>query len=248
METLKNEEIILKKLEKIDNKYGLDEKTSIKSKYEEIMERAGGFIEALGGSDNETQITVYVADSKVIRTTFEWGVNKITIDNTKTNEMIGSSIKITNEQSTTDIEISRKLNNGFNLSLDVKSVIDEEELATNAYIEFVKNGKNITRSFNIETMSDLKISFKNDIMITDHIEFKKIKEFVLNNSSSKTIKKLFEQIKEELMEKYQIEENEDLPLANSIAYEFVVEPLFEATISDIAESTINTFNSNLLEY
>ncbi|MBQ9658863.1 MAG: hypothetical protein IJV31_08910 [Clostridia bacterium] len=219
LENLKSEEIVLNKLSKIQNKIGNE--VDLKEEYAEALEKEISAlkknVEKLKESSetNEIKILVNVENGKTVRVRAEDKNGYLTMETVKTNELIGTDIKFVSSrednQDSATVSISRKLNNNFNLSIEFKLAQNDEESTQTASIEIGKDeNNNIIRNF-MSSTENLQISFKNDIIITDHIEFDDINtvgNIVLNDLDAETLQNIMDLIGEQAQETYDFENNE----------------------------------------
>lgn len=212
MEQLKNDKIILSKLEAIDTISMNDETNSLKQKYIYSLE------ESLEGLDNmqysdDLIINVYEKDGKTIRIKIEEGFYTITIDTIENDEILGVNIKsvsLENQiEDTIQIDLTKYKSEYYNLAIEIKNVT-EEERNTICEIKATNNEKNIKLEYSIQSTVDeetTKAIITSDIDLVEQVEdmiilTENINNITLNNLDEQRCIAILEQVRNIATQKY----------------------------------------------
>lgn len=198
LETLKQDEIILKKLEKIDeilNEYELD---SIKENFVESIQKMRDSInkeETI--EDKNIVITVYEENKKTVRIKLEEGNEYITVDTSEQEDKRQIDINYTNIDEE-NMQVSSKITftkeNDNKLVMQFNNVVGEERNSFNISAELIENENNTQINVVID-IEDNQITFTRNINIVDEINFdvtlNNTNSIILNNLSSERLSYIF---------------------------------------------------------
>ena len=197
LETLKQDEIILSKLEKIDemlNDYEID---SIKESFLEVIENKlnpSDEDEENIAEDNENIIvTVYEQKKETIRVKLEQGIEYITVDTFEQEGKKQIDINYTSideENTQLSIRVTFIRENENKLIVQFNNIEGEEQQSSDLSIELIEN-ENGTKMDLIINGDESKITFTRNINIVDEIDYKVILDntnsIILNDLSSEQL-------------------------------------------------------------
>lgn len=209
LDTIKNDEVILGKIDKIQNIYNEitlgNNNINIKEKIQQKIESTIQNINQNNIGSEQTKITVYEVNGKTIKTEIQGDSYKISLDFIENNEKYFNA-KITKsdktEESVTITETSDKVNIGVNKSTDdvTKQLNFERTVEVNDSKETVKNTlayedntkkAELAVNKNIEKTTDIKekVEFNNDNSVNlttlDQDQAKNIYDTVQNGINNK---------------------------------------------------------------
>ena len=201
LETLKQDEIILSKLEKIDemlNDYEID---SIKESFVEAIdnklnpsnEDEEDIIEDEKQDDENIVVTVYEQNKETIRIKLEQGIEYITVDTfeqegKKQIDINYTNIDEDNTQLSSRVTFIRENEN--KLIIQFNNIEGEEQQSSDLSLELIEN-ENGTKMDVIINGDESKITFTRNINIVDEIDYKVILDntnsIILNDLSSEQL-------------------------------------------------------------
>ena len=259
---IENDEIILNKIDEI----GLDK--------EKFINQIDEYLENLGIDQQlpTVKITVYSKDGETLRTVIEYGVEKVTIENSIDNNVqklnIQKIVLNDNEQKEQTIEIQKaqeNSNENYNIKLNIVNGTQQENIEfniqmqnNNDYIETITNIKYIEEITNIEITLNNTVNTEitestqldetNNIILTDLDDA--TRENVLNIVKTAIPERITSRI-QELIEKLKVQEyinqlvtpKEELPQEE--------EPIEETENSggeQMSQVDINRFNAKFEFY
>lgn len=219
LETLNQDEIILSKLEKIDEKLAEYETDSLKDAYLELIQ---DMTNSLNGEEvteedmpeeEKTEesnliITVYEANKETVRIKLEKDLDFITLDTIRQDAKKQLDLNITtmdeeNTQSANKISMVKENDNKLNITF--YNIEGEEQQSMNINIEVTEkdNTRKISTILNVE---EQQIKLISEIKIVDEIDFKvtldNSNNIILNNLSLEQIVTIFGQLGERLNTEY----------------------------------------------
>ena len=219
LETLNQDEIILSKLEKIDEKLAEYETDSLKDAYLELIQDMTNSLngEELTEEDMPEEekteesnliITVYEANKETVRIKLEKDLDFITLDTIRKDAKKQLDLNITtmdeeNTQSANKISMVKENDNKLNITF--YNIEGEEQQSMNINIEVTEkdNTRKISTILNVE---EQQIKLISEIKIVDEIDFKvtldNSNNIILNNLSLEQIVTIFGQLGERLNTEY----------------------------------------------
>lgn len=219
LETLNQDEIILSKLEKIDEKLAEYETDSLKDAYLELIQDMTNSLngEELTEEDMPEEekteesnliITVYEANKETVRIKLEKDLDFITLDTIRQDAKKQLDLNITtmdeeNTQSANKISMVKENDNKLNITF--YNIEGEEQQSMNINIEVTEkdNTRKISTILNVE---EQQIKLISEIKIVDEIDFKvtldNSNNIILNNLSLEQIVTIFGQLGERLNTEY----------------------------------------------
>lgn len=252
LEALKQDEIILAKLQIIDEMLQEYELDSIKESFVEAIQEEIDFLnEEEIIEDENIAITVYEENRRTVRIRLEQGLNYITLDTTETDGKKQIDIDYTSidEENT---QLSRKVTiikeNDNKLSIQFNNVEGEEQYNTNLSVQLTENENN-TKIDVVINGKENQMTFSRNINIVDEINYNvtldDTNNIVLNELSSEQISYIFGILGERLNTEY-VE-----PLGTALEPIIMIITMNE--IFDVGEESIFTeeelqFNSKFEEY
>lgn len=259
---IENDEIILNKIDEI----GLDK--------EKFINQIDEYLENLGIDQQlpTVKITVYSKDGETLRTVIEYGVEKVTIENSIDNNVqklnIQKIVLNDNEQEEQTIEIQKaqeNSNENYNIKLNIVNGTQQENIEfniqmqnNNDYIETITNLKYIEEITNIEITLNNTVNTEitestqldetNNIILTDLDDA--TRENVLNIVKTAIPERITSRI-QELIEKLKVQEyinqlvtpKEELPQE-----EEPIEETENSSGEQMSQVDINRFNAKFEFY
>ena len=259
---IENDEIILNKIDEI----GLDK--------EKFINQIDEYLENLGIDQQlpTVKITVYSKDGETLRTVIEYGVEKVTIENSIDNNVqklnIQKIVLNDNEQKEQTIEIQKaqeNSNENYNIKLNIVNGTQQENIEfniqmqnNNDYIETITNIKYIEEITNIEITLNNTVNTEitestqldetNNIILTDLDDA--TRENVLNIVKTAIPERITSRI-QELIEKLKVQEyinqlvtpKEELPQE-----EEPIEETENSSGEQMSQVDINRFNAKFEFY
>lgn len=253
LEALKQDEIILGKLQKLDEKLEKYEIDSIKDSFvQSIQEEIDYLNEEEITEESNFIFTVYEANKETVRIKVEKDLEYITLDTTKQEENTQVDINYTsvdeeNTQFSNKICLVKENNN---LNMTFNTVDGEEQHSTNVEVEVTESENNTKIDVLLET-EIAQINISRDIKIVNDVEYKVTLEnsnnIILNNLSSAQLSSIFTQLGERLNTEYV----EPLETVITPIMALILLDSGNGVIIDNAEVTdeeLNTFNSRFEIY
>ena len=261
LDNLRNDEIILNKIDE----FGLD-KEKFTSKIDEYLENLG--------IDKElptVKITVYSKSEITLRTTIEFGVEKINIENSNNNNIqqlnIQRNVLNDDEQEEQSIEIVKtqeNLNENYNINLNIIEGTNQKNIEFNVQMENTNNNIQTTATMNyIEDITDIEVVVNNIVstVITEKTELDETNNITLTNLDDATRDNVLNIVKtaiperinsktQELIDKLQIREYIDKIFKKEETTE-QEQPNEEVTDPDeevMSQIEINRFNAKFEFY
>lgn len=212
MEQLKNDSIILSKIEAIDILNASDDENSLKQMYINNIDEMLQELETTEYKDNLV-VNVYEQEGKTVRVKVEEGFYTITIDTIENDEMLGANIKLVSLEnqieSAMEINLTKYKTEYYNLAVELKSIANQEQ---NLIIEIraTNNEENMQLEFGIKSILN-EISTK--ALITSNIQFvESIEDMIilventnnitLNNLTPERCKQIIQTVSNSATKKY----------------------------------------------
>ncbi len=170
MEQLRNDTIILSKIEAIDIINAGDNQNSLKQMYISNIDEMLQELETTEYKDNLV-VNVYEQEGKTVRVKVEEGFYTITIDTIENDEMLGANIKLVSLEnqieSAMEINLTKYKTEYYNLAIELKNIAEQEQ---NLIVEIraTNNEENIQLEFGIKYIMN-EIATK--ALITSNIQF-----------------------------------------------------------------------------
>lgn len=209
LETLKQDEIVLAKLQKIDEMTQAYELDSIKESFAQTIQNEIDFLnEEEIIEDENIVITVYEEKRKTVRIRLEQGIDYITIDTIQKDgkkqiDIDYTSIDEENTQLSKKITIIKENDN--QLSIQLKNVEEEEQYNINLSVQLTENENNKKIDVVIE-FKENQIMLSRNINIVDEINFNvtldDTNNIILNELTAKQISYIFGILEERLNTEY----------------------------------------------
>ena len=202
LNNLKNEEIILNNLNNYKETYqnAIDKEISTLTEEEEVP---------------GLKLTVYEQNKKTIRTVIEiTGLDKIVIENAETETGVTSKIQVSEinaeETKNYNIELTKEGNdNNETMNLKIGIVNGENEYTISFLNDMENTEKNIKLKSTLEYQNGITnaaIEIENEVLKGEEFEKKQVlsdnNNFVLNNAEEETRKKVIDQLKERVPDKF----------------------------------------------
>lgn len=260
MEQLRDDTIILSKLEKIDTISMSDEENSLKQKYIDALNTKLSELENIEYKD-DLVITAYEKDGKTIRVKLEEGFYTITIDTVENDEILGVNIKavsLENQiENALELDLTKYKSEYYNLAVELKSVSEQEQ-----NIIFEIKATNNERNMKLELSTQLTVEEETTkAILTSDIDFveqvedmiiltENVNSITLNNLDAQRLNAILSQVTNVATQKYS-EKLQNL-MMSIIADSMPGIPESLDTQNDTAnslrEAEINTFNSRFETY
>ena len=207
LETLKQDEIILGKLQKIDEKLSEYEMDSLKESFNKWIEEEIEYLKEQTVEESKFVITVYEQNKEVVRIKIEQDLNSITLDTTKEENKKQLDINYI-EIDEYNTQVSNKIsfvkeNNKMDISF--RNAEGEEQHTFNILIELneIENKTEIITTLDLE---EIQININRLVEIVDEIEYDveivKSNNIVLNKLSLEQITNIFTQLIDKLNTEY----------------------------------------------
>lgn len=269
LENLKQDKIILAKLQIIDEMFQEYMQESLKDSFVEIIqemidelkqEEAKESTQEETAQDENIIITVYEEKGKTVRVKLEKELEYITLDTTETEgkkqiDVNYTSIDEQNTQLSNGITFIKENDN--KLSIKLNNIDGEEQQTYEVNISLVENGNNIKLNATIAD-EEGETLFIRDINILEEIDFEvtldNSNNIILNNLSNEQISSIFNLVGEKLNTEYVEQFNE----GHLAPFKIIVEPLISTIMvnegrdailnTDLSETEREAFNSKFQSY
>ena len=262
LNNIKNDEIILTKIQE----FGFN-KEDFTTKIDEYLENLG--------IDKElptVKITVYSKSEITLRTTIEYGVEKITIENSNDNNIQKLNIQRTvlndDEQEEQSIEISKtqeNLNENYNIKLNIVEGTKQKNIEFNVQMQNSNNNiETIANIKYIEDITDIEITLNNTVNteITEKTQLDSTNNIILTDLDDASRGNVLNIVKtaiperinsrtQELIEKLKIQEYIDKIFKKEEETPDQEQPSEEVTDSEeetMSQIEINRFNAKFEFY
>lgn len=208
LETLKQDEIILSKLQIIDEKIEKYSKGSIKESFVELVQ---GLIDELNEGEpieSTITITVYEQDKKTVRIKAEQGLDSIILDTIATEgktqiNLNYTSIDEENTQLSNGITFIKENNN--KLTIQLNTIEGEEQQWAKITAEVVENGDNVKLNVVIDTEHG-QVEFSRNVTIVSEINYavtlSDSNNYVLNKLTAVQVRNILAAVGEKLKTDY----------------------------------------------
>lgn len=210
LEALKQDEIILAKLQKIDEMIQEYELDSIKKEFVESIEDELDFLyEEEITEDENIVITVYEENRKTARIRLEQGFDYITVDTIEAEGRKQIDIDYTSIIDEENTQLSNKVTlikeNDNKLNIQFKRLDEEEQYTTNLVVELTEKDNNTKIDVAIE-FEENQITFSRNIKIVDEIDYDvtldDTNNIILNDLTAEQISYIFGILGEKINTEY----------------------------------------------
>ena len=268
LEALKQDEILLNKLEVIDNMIQEYSNESLKDKFVETLQNEIDKLTKEEIVETENVIlTIYAENRNTVRIKIEQGLQYITIDSTETEEKKqiddnytrakktlnlvlldskegNTNIDEDNTQSTKKVTFIKENNN--KLIIQFNTVNGEEQHSKEANIELIENGSNIKIDITIDD-EEGQTALSRNINFVDEISYEVTLDasnnIILNQISSEQISTIFTILEDKLNTEY----IEKIKPEHLEPFKIVIEPITTILMYNIAKESIDTTINSLNE-
>ena len=249
LEEIKKDEVILEKVQILDEKLQDLIEVSLKDSFiQKIEEKINNLNQQAIAEESNITITIYVLDGETIRVKLEDGFESILLDTLTVNKikLKHNNIDEYNNQKTQEIIITKENENKLNIQNI--SIEGEEQKSSNYSIELIQNENNINLNMIFENAKN-KTSLTRNINIVEYINYKEILDetnnIILNDLSAKQIEIVINFFKENLPKKYP----EPLEKAlNKFKKMYLINDLIEDVTPNLEKAEISAFNSKFEAY
>lgn len=265
MEQLKNDTIILSKIEAIDIVNANDDENSLKQMYISNIDEILQGLETTEYKDNLV-VNVYEQEGKTVRVKIEEGFYTITIDTIENDEMLGANIKFVSLEnqieSAMEINLTKYKTEYYNLAIELKSITNQEKSLI-IEIRATNNEENMQLEFGIKSILN-EISTK--ALITSNIQFvESIEDMIilventnnitLNNLTTERCKQIIQTVKNSATKKYTETLTNIRKTLTRIPTTIDVPQILQETqeaqsnvLNSLKDAEINSFNSKFQKY
>ena len=250
LEALKQDEILLNKLEVIDNMIQEYSNESLKDKFVETLQNEIDKLTKEEIVETENVIlTIYAENRNTVRIKIEQGLQYITIYSTETEEKKQIDVNYTNidednTQSTKKVTFIKENNN--KLIIQFNTVNGEEQHSKEANIELIENGSNIKIDITIDD-EEGQTALSRNINFVDEISYEVTLDasnnIILNQISSEQISTIFTILEDKLNTEY----IEKIKPEHLEPFKIVIEPITTILMYNIAKESIDTTINSLNE-
>lgn len=249
LETLKQDEVVLGKLQILDEMIQEYSEESLKTSFAEALQES---IDELNEEvlteelEEDIVIIVYEKDGKTVRVKVEQGLQYVTLDTTdiegkKQIDIDYTNIDEDNTQSSNGIKFIKENDN--KLIIQLNTIDGEEQQSNEVNVELIENENNIKLNITVAD-EEGKTALSRDINFVDEINYKvkldSSTNIVLNELSSEQMANIFalvgEKLNTEYVEKFQQEHFEPFKL--------IVKPITTIMMYNIARNSLENIPDN----
>ncbi|MCI8586996.1 MAG: hypothetical protein HFJ49_00090 [Clostridia bacterium] len=258
MEQLKDDTIILSKLEKIDTVNTNNEGNSLKQNYIDVLNNKLAELESIEYKD-DVIISLYEKDGKTIRIKLEEGFYTITIDTVENDEILGVNIKAVSLENqiedVIEVDFTKYKSEYYNVAIELKTISEEEQNII-FEIKATNNERNMKLEFSTQTTmgeDKIKAIITSDIDFVEQVEdmiilTENVNNITLNNLDAQRCSAILAQVINATRQKY----SEKL---TNFRTNFINMPEVPGepdiptdTAGSLKEAEIKTFNSRFETY
>lgn len=262
MEQLKNDTIIVSKLEAIDIANMSGDENSLKQIYINKIDEMLQQLETTEYKDNLI-VTVYEQEGKTLRVKVEEGFYTITIDTIENDEILGVNIKLISLENqienAIEVNLTKYKTEYYNLSIELKSIAIEEKSVI-FEIKAVNNEQNMQLEFSITSIEN-QISTK--AVLTSNIQFveeiadmiilvENTNNITLNNLTAEKCNQIIQTVVNSATKKYQeiiTDTMEILTQFTTVSEETETPGIPDNDVTNtLKEAEITSFNSKFEQY
>lgn len=262
MEQLKNDTIIVSKLEAIDIANMSGDENSLKQIYINKIDEMLQQLETTEYKDNLI-VTVYEQEGKTLRVKVEEGFYTITIDTIENDEILGVNIKLVSLENqienAIEVNLTKYKTEYYNLSIELKSIAIEEKSVI-FEIKAVNNEQNMQLEFGITSIEN-QISTK--AVLTSNIQFveeiadmiilvENTNNITLNNLTAEKCNQIIQTVVNSATKKYQeiiTDTMEILTQFTTVSEETETPGIPDNDVTNtLKEAEITSFNSKFEQY
>ncbi|MCI8654907.1 MAG: hypothetical protein HFJ48_03410 [Clostridia bacterium] len=208
LEQLKNDTIILNKLENI----GISAEGTIKQKYIENIDNMLQELETIEYQE-DLVINVYEENGKTIRIKLEEGFYTIVVDTIENDEILGVNTKITalvdQVENAIEVDLTKYKSEYYDLSIELKN-IDNDEQSIIFEVKAINNEKNMKLEFSAETIEEEKSAkalITSNIQFVDQVEdmiilVENTNDIILNNLTPERCNQILQTVRNAAINKY----------------------------------------------
>ena len=250
LEALKQDEILLNKLEVIDNMIQEYSNESLKDKFVETLQNEIDKLTKEEIVETENVIlTIYAENRNTVRIKIEQGLQYIKIDSTENKKKKQIDVNYTNidednTQSTKKVTFIKENNN--KLIIQFNTVNGEEQHSKEANIELIENISNIKIDITIDD-EEGQTALSRNINFVDEISYEVTLDasnnIILNQISSEQISTIFTILEDKLNTEY----IEKIKPEHLEPFKIVIEPITTILMYNIAKESIDTTINSLNE-
>lgn len=258
MEQLKDDTIILSKLEKIDTVNTNNEGNSLKQNYIDALNNKLAELENIEYKD-DVIISLYEKDGKTIRIKLEEGFYTITIDTVENDEILGVNIKAVSLENqiedVIELDFTKYKSEYYNVAIELKTISEEEQNII-FEIKATNNERNMKLEFSTQTTmgeDKIKAIITSDIDFVEQVEdmiilTENVNNITLNNLDAQRCSAILAQVINATRQKY-LEKLTNFKTNLFSMPEVPGEPDIPTdTAGSLKEAEIKTFNSRFETY